>query len=141
MERGDLDNRSVQMRVIFIWDGLLAHLTHATREALCLRTHAYRLAFECWEPDDHYEAVVKDYTMRHDVRVDVVTHHPSYVSFIEKRYDMLNLGVANVWWMSPSSLARRASSMGDVHTIFFPSQTSFDLMYGPKGSPIIVRPT
>ena len=140
MERGDLDNRAVQMRVIFIWDGLLAHLQHPTREALCLRTKAFRLAFECWEPDEHYEAVLKDYTMRYDVRVDVVTYRPSFTPYIEKRYDQLNLGVAHVWWMTATSLARRVSSMGDVNTIFYPATSPFDALYGPKGSPIVTRP-
>lgn len=137
MERGELGT-DTQRRVIFIWEGALAHLPDQpgpkTLEAVYRKTGRYDRAVGFWEVHEHGLAVMWTLFQRTPLRIDlaVTTRESGFARAVADLSDHENWPVRYVFAVAAAVLGRRLPQMPDVERVFY-GVADQRFAYGPHG--------
>jgi hypothetical protein len=137
MQKGQLGT-SVQRRVIFVWEGTLAHLPKGSGpgavESVCRKIGRYERAVSYWKIHDTNVAVVWTLFQRTDYRIDLVvtTREDGFAKAVG------DLSLRNGWpfryvFATPAPvLGRRLPYMADVDRVFYGLEEQ-RFHFGPHG--------
>jgi hypothetical protein len=122
MEGGDLSNEMAP-RIIVIFNELIGGIPHSrnTRVELLRAARRWKAVAEAYDINLAIRAKLHDLTWRHGLRVDcVLLDHPKVAEAMEKRFNRMNLAIANVYAMDElKELVDRLPYMPEVVAVVF----------------------
>lgn len=135
MEKGDLDN-GMPPRILFVFNGLLGTIpeNRERRVDLLRRAGRFKAVAESYEINLMVRAKMHDLTWRRNWRCDVVLFdHEKVAAAMERRFDRLNLAVANVYASDgPRDLHDRLPYMPEVLYVVHGNE-EWQYAFGHKG--------
>ena len=137
MEKGQLGT-SVQQRVIFVWEGTLAHLPDGPGpgavESMCRKLGRYERAVGYWKIHDSTVAVIWTLFQRTPFRIDlaVTTREDRFAKAVADLSDRNGWPIRYVFAMTAPALGRRLPYMADVECVYYGlAEQRFN--FGPHG--------
>lgn len=135
MEKGDISNE-VPPRIIIIFNGLLGGIPRSrhTRVELLRAARRWRAVAEAYDIDLWTRTKLHDLTWRLHARIDcVLFDHEKVAEHMEKRFNRLNLCVANVYALDgPKDLVDRLPYMPEVLYVIH-GNPEWTYSFGPRG--------
>lgn len=135
MEKGDIDN-GFPPRIIIIFNDLIGGIpsSRARRVDLLRATRRWSAVAEAYDINLSIRAKLHDLTWRHSLRVDcVLVDHPKVAEAMEKRFNRMNLSVANIYAVDEvKEVADRMAYMPEVIAVIF-GNPEWLYAFGSKG--------
>jgi hypothetical protein len=137
VEKGQLGT-TVPPRMIFIWEGTVAHLPEGraihSLEWIARRSGLFDKAVSYWRVHERTLAWMWTIFARTEHRIDVcvTTRQPEFAMAVARLMEHGNLPVRYVFAQSPAGLGRMLPSMADVSHVYYGLEEQ-RWAYGPHG--------
>lgn len=137
MEKGQLGT-SVQRRVIFIWEGTLAHLPEGPGpgavESVCRKVGRYERAVGYWHIHETTLSVIWTLFQRTPFRIDlaVTTREDGFAKAVAHLSDQSGWPIRYVFAVPAPVLGRKLPYMADVDRVYY-GLAEQRFAFGPQG--------
>lgn len=138
MERGDISNQPAQ-RVVFVWEGLLAHLdlTDTKAHNRAMKRGKWAHAVGMWDKSESFAHLLKDILYRREMMVDVlsITGAQGFSDALSARLTEEGYPFGRLITATIHDYTAELPYSPEVHTVFH-GDTASPFLFGSRGRAI-----
>jgi hypothetical protein len=132
MKYGDLSSR-ISPRLLLVAEGALIGLADDKQYDKWVARNRWDKAMDCWFINEMMARQILYLYWKKDINIELVTFvSEEFCRELRQRMDREQLPVSNVWYTTPTLLARRIAYMPDLAYVYDPDPDRW-LLYGSKG--------